>query len=123
MQRNHLPNHKGKGVVAVIHGNSTKAEESKESFHPNIVRTLQKSPKFRTLFNQLGFGLEVRRMAIESLMSIATNLGVECFTIESHTSRAYLKTTNAITFTDEDMEVEHSDHCRPFYLMATINGV
>ena len=30
---------------------------------------------------------------------------------------------NAITFTDEDMEVKHPDHCRPFYLMATINGV
>ena len=34
-----------------------------------------------------------------------------------------METTNAITFTDEDMEVEHPDHCRPFYLMATINGV
>ena len=62
-------------------------------------------------------------MAIESLISIAVNLGVECFTVESHASRAYLKTTNAITFTDEDMEVEHPDHRRPFNLMATINGV
>ena len=39
------------------------------------------------------------------------------------TSQAYLETTNSITFTDEDMEVEHLDHCKPFYLMATINGV
>ena len=31
--------------------------------------------------------------------------------------------TNAITFTNEDMEVEHPDHHRPLYLMATINGV
>ena len=34
-----------------------------------------------------------------------------------------METTNAITFIDEDMEVEHSDHRRPLYLMATINGV
>ena len=56
-------------------------------------------------------------------MSIAADLGMECFTAESHTSRAYLETTNAITFTNEDMEVEHPDHRRPLYLMATINGV
>ena len=30
---------------------------------------------------------------------------------------------NAITFTNEDMEVEHLDHHRPLYLMATINDV
>ena len=69
-------------------------------------------------------------------MSIAADSGMECFTAESHASRAYLETTNAITFTDEDMEttntitftdedmeVEHPDHYRPLYLMATINGV
>ena len=66
---------------------------------------------------------EARRIATESLMSIATDSGVEYFTTESHVSRAYLETTNAITFTDEDMEVEHLDHRRPFYLMATINGI
>jgi len=34
-----------------------------------------------------------------------------------------LEIINAITFTDEDMEVEHPNHRRFFYLMATINGV
>ena len=34
-----------------------------------------------------------------------------------------METTNAITFTDEDMEVEHPDHHMPLYLMATINSV
>ena len=66
---------------------------------------------------------EARRIATESLMSIAADSGVEYFTTESHVSRAYLETTNAITFTDEDMEVEHPDHRKPFYLMATINGI
>ena len=62
-------------------------------------------------------------MATESLISIAANSGMEYFTVESHASRAFLETTNAITFTDEDMEIEHPDHRRPLYLMAIINGV
>ena len=56
-------------------------------------------------------------------MSIAANSGVECFTAKSYASRAYLETTNAIIFTNEDIEVEHPDHRRPLYLMATINNV
>ena len=56
-------------------------------------------------------------------MSIAADSGMECFTVESHASQAFLETTNTITFTDEDMEVEHPNHRRPLYLMATINGV
>ena len=112
-----------RGGAVVIHRNLVEAEESEGSFHPSTVRTLQKNPKFRSLFNQLGFGPEARRVATKSLMSIAADLGMECFTAESHASRAFLETTNAITFTDEDREVEHPDHCRPLYLMATINGV
>ena len=34
-----------------------------------------------------------------------------------------METTNVITFTDENMEVEHPNHRRPLYLMATINSV
>ena len=56
-------------------------------------------------------------------MSIAANSGMECFTAESHASRAFLETTNAITLIDKDIEVEHQDHRRPLYLMATINDV
>jgi len=124
VQRNPLPNHKGKGVVAiVIHGNliDAETEKSEGSFHPNTIRTLQKNPKFKSLFYQLGFGPEARRIATESL--IAADSGVECFTAKSHTSQAFLETTNAITFTDEDMKVEYMDHRRPLYLIATINGV
>ena len=56
-------------------------------------------------------------------MSIAANSGMECFSAELHASRAFLQTTNAITFNDKDMEVEHPNHCKSLYLMATINGV
>ena len=87
MERNPLPKHKGKGVVAVvIHGNPAKAEELDGSFHPSTVRTLRKNLKLWSLFNQLGFGLEARRVTTESLMSIAADLGMECFTAESHAS-------------------------------------
>ena len=104
----------------VIYGNlaEVEAEELEGSFHLSIVRTFQKIPKFKSLFNQLGFGLEAIRIATESLMSIATDSGVECFTVKSHTNWAYLETTNAITFTKEDMEVEYQEHCRPFYFMV-----
>ena len=56
-------------------------------------------------------------------MSIVSNLGVEYFTAKSYASRAFLEIVNAITFTDEDMEVEYPDHQRPLYLIATINGI
>ena len=72
----------------VIHRNlaDTEAKESERSFHPNIVRTLQKNPKFRSLFNQLGFGPEARRIATKSFISIAADSGMKCFMVESHAS-------------------------------------
>uniref|UniRef100_A0A2N9FCJ7 RNA-directed DNA polymerase n=1 Tax=Fagus sylvatica TaxID=28930 RepID=A0A2N9FCJ7_FAGSY len=35
----------------------------------------------------------------------------------------FLETTNAITFTDEDMEVQYPDHRRPLYLSAVVKDV
>ena len=41
VQRNLLPNHKRKWVVAVvIHGNPAEAKEPERSFHPSTIRTL-----------------------------------------------------------------------------------
>ena len=56
-------------------------------------------------------------------MSIASDSGTHCLTAEAHASRAFLKTTNAITFIDEDMEVQHPDHSKPLYVIARINDV
>ena len=50
------------------------------------------------MFDQLGSRLEVRRIAIESLMNMAADAGIENFAIETHTSIAFLETTNIITF-------------------------
>uniref|UniRef100_A0A2N9HPJ3 Reverse transcriptase n=1 Tax=Fagus sylvatica TaxID=28930 RepID=A0A2N9HPJ3_FAGSY len=83
---------KGKAVVSVvIHGNvsDVEAEESAAA---------SSSP------------------ATEALITIAAESGATCFTAEAHASRAFLETTNAITFTDEDMEVQYPDHRRPLYL-------
>jgi hypothetical protein len=120
---------KGKAVVSVvIHGNVSdmEAEESaaaSSSLVPVAVRTLQKSPKFKSLFNQLEFGPEARNAATEALITIAAKSGAICFTAEAHASRAFLETTNAITFTDEDMEVQYPDHRRPLYLSAVVKDV
>ena len=56
-------------------------------------------------------------------MVIAADSGAHCFIAETHVSRAFLETTNTITFTDEDMEVQYPDHRHPFYLSAIINEV
>ena len=75
------------------------------------------------MFNQLGLKKKSRRTATEALVSITANSGTHCLTAEAHASRAFLKTTNAITFTDNDMEVQHPDHSRPLYVVAQINDV
>uniref|UniRef100_A0A2N9H986 Integrase catalytic domain-containing protein n=1 Tax=Fagus sylvatica TaxID=28930 RepID=A0A2N9H986_FAGSY len=115
-------------VSVVIHGNVSdmEIEESAAASYslvPATVRTLQKSPKFKSLFNQLGFGPEARNAATKALITITAESGATCFKVEAHASRAFLETTNAITFTDEDMEVQHPDHRRPLYLFAVVKDV
>jgi hypothetical protein len=127
-----FPNYKkdkNKAVVSVvIHGNVSdmEVEESaaaSSSLVPTAIRTLQKSPKFKSLFNQLGFGPEARNAVMEALITIAAESGATCFTAKAHASRAFLETTNAITFTDEDMKVQYLDHRRPLYLFTVVKDV
>uniref|UniRef100_A0A2N9I9R8 Reverse transcriptase n=1 Tax=Fagus sylvatica TaxID=28930 RepID=A0A2N9I9R8_FAGSY len=110
VHKNPFPNHrkdKGKAVVSVVIQGSTSDMEVEESavadttLTPAAVRTLQKSPKFKSLFNQLGLGPEARNAATEAIIAIAADSGATCFTAEAHASRAFLETTNAVTFTDE----------------------
>jgi hypothetical protein len=127
-----FPNYKkdkNKAMVSVvIHGSMSdmKTEESvaaSSSLVPAAIRTLQKSLKFKSLFNQLRFGPEARNAATEALITIAAKSGATCFTVEAHASCAFLETTNSITFTDEDMEVQYPDHRRPLYLSAVVKDV
>ena len=94
----------------MVHGNASDLEMDESvvansSLVPMAVRALQKSPKFKSLLNQLEFGHEARSVAIEALITIVAESGATCFTAEAHASRAFLETTKTITFTDEDMEV------------------
>ena len=108
----------------VIHvGNIEDDMSNRGELPPAAISALQRSPIVHALFSQLGFNKEVRKVATEALVSITFNSGTYCLTAEAHTSRAFLETTNAITFTDEDMEVQHPDHSKPLYVAAQINDV
>lgn len=67
--------------------------------------TLYKSPQFKNLFDQLEFTTNEWRMAIETLVSIASGVGVECHIVEAQPNRALLEDTKEITFNYEDMGV------------------
>ena len=60
---------------------------------------------------------------MEALVSIATGARVECLAVEIRADKAILQDTNEITFSDEDMQIEYSDHRRPLYLVASINQI
>ena len=90
----------------MIHtGNNEEDISNRGELPPAAVFALQRSPAFCALFNQLGFNEEARKATTEALVSIAFDSGTHCLTTEAHANRAFLETTNAITFTNEDMEV------------------
>nr|POF00014.1 hypothetical protein CFP56_55809 [Quercus suber] len=126
VQRNPLPQHHiGKATTAVLFNNGADEDEmaSSTSMPSAAISVLQRSPTFRILFNQLGLKEELRRTASEALVSIVASFGTHCLTAEAHASQAFLETTNAITFTNEDMEVKHPDHSRLLYIATQINDV
>ena len=69
------------------------------------------------------FTANERKIAIEVLLNIALGSKAGCFAIEARANRAFLKSTSAITFTNEEMEVKYLDHKRPLYLAASINQI
>uniref|UniRef100_A0A2N9IIW6 Integrase catalytic domain-containing protein n=1 Tax=Fagus sylvatica TaxID=28930 RepID=A0A2N9IIW6_FAGSY len=121
--------HKDRFVVSVvIHGSASDANmdepvAASSTMTPAAIKTLQRNPRFRSLFNQLGLNPETRTAATEAIMAIVADSEAHYFTTETHASRAFLETTNAITFTNEDIEVQYPDHRCPLYLLATINEV
>ena len=128
VQQNPLPNHsKDRGVVFVfIHAGIDDADEELEeslSTNPTTIKTLQRSPKFRFLFNQLGLGPDARKAATKAIVNIATGSRSQRYTAEAHASRAFLETTNAVTFINEDMEAQYPNHRRSLYLAAILNDV
>ncbi len=79
----------GRGATAVvIYGNVADLDMDKEEAAPleSTIMALQKSPKFRSLFDQLGLGAEARKMATGMLVSIAAESGAQCFIAKAHAS-------------------------------------
>uniref|UniRef100_A0A2N9IS56 RNA-directed DNA polymerase n=1 Tax=Fagus sylvatica TaxID=28930 RepID=A0A2N9IS56_FAGSY len=113
-------------VLTVSTVNSKRRKSNERSFDeapPPPSRLCRGIPGFGLSSIKLGLNPEARTAATEAIMAIAADSGAHCFTAETHASRAFLETTNAVTFTDEDMEVQYPDHRRPLYLSATINEV
>ena len=99
----------------VIHGsasdiNMDEFAATNSAMTPAAIKVLQKNLKFQSLFNQLGLSPKARTAAPEVIMSIGVESRTHCFTVEAHASHAFLETTNAITFTNEDMDVLYLDH-------------
>ncbi len=67
--------HKDRAVVSVvIHGSASDADmdepvAANSVMTPAAIKTLQRNPKFRSLFNQLGLNPEARIAAIEAIMA------------------------------------------------------
>ena len=87
------------------------------------ITTSQKSSKFKNLFNQLGLMMKEQKIAIEALVCMASEAGIECLTAEVIDNRVLLQESSEITFSDEDMEMRYPDHKRPLYLIASINQI
>ena len=124
VQRNPLPNHKGKGVAAmVICANPGEDEKENPTLPAAAITTLQQSSKFKNLFNQLGLTAKERKIAMKALVSFTSGARVECLAAEIPDDRALLQESTKITFSDEDMEIGYPNHKRPLYLAASINQI
>ncbi|GKV13633.1 hypothetical protein SLEP1_g24621 [Rubroshorea leprosula] len=64
-----------------------------------------------------------RQRATEAILFIANEARGEGLNVEAHASRAYLESSNAVTFIDKDMEAPYPDHRKPLYLSTQINSV
>ena len=126
VQRNPFPQHdRGKGMIVVVKhaGDEEGNPMISATLTPAAIKTLQRSPTFRSLFNQLGLTPEDRTVATEAIIGIASSSESHCFTTEAHASQTFLEMINAVTFINEDMEVQYIDHKRPLYVSTMINEV
>ena len=124
VQRNSFPNHKGKGVAAVvICADPGEDVEENPALPAAAITTLQQSSKFKILFDQLGLTTKERKIVTEALVSITSGAGIECLSAEIPKDRALLQESTEITFSDEDMKVGYPDHRRPLHLVASINQI
>ena len=124
VQRNPLPNHKEKGIAAVvIYAGLGKDEEVNLALPSTTITTLQKSSKFKILFDQPGLTAKEWKIATKALVSIASRARIECLSAKVANDRTFLQKLSEITFNNQDMEVGYPYHKRPLYLAAPINQI
>ena len=97
-------------AAVVICADLGEDEEERPTLLAAASTTLQKSSKFKNLFNRLELTVNKQRIATEALVSIASGARVECLSVEAIVDKAFLQYTNEITFSDEDIKVGYSDH-------------
>ena len=110
-------------AAVIICAEPKEDKEERPALPATAITTLQKSSRFKSLFDQLELIVNKQRIATEALVSIASRAGVECLSVKARADKAFLQDTTEITFSDEDMEVGYSDHRRPLYLVAFINQI
>ena len=77
-------------VLIVIHGSASDADmdepvAASSTMTPAAIKTLQRNPRFRSLFNQLGLNPETCTAATEAIMAIAADSEAHCFTTDCWT--------------------------------------
>ena len=107
----------------VICANPAEDEEENPSLPAVAITTLQRSSKFKNLFDQLGLMAKERKIATEALVNITSGARTECLSVEVADDRDLLQELSEITFSNEDMKMGYPDHRRPFYLAASINQI
>ena len=72
-------------------------EEENPALPAAAITTLQRSYKFKILFDQLGLTAKERKIATEALVSIASGVGVECLSAKIPDDRALLLRSLLVT--------------------------
>ena len=97
MQRNSFPNHKGKDVATVvIFTDLGEDEEESPTLLTVAITTLQKSSKFKNLFDQLRLTMKERKIATKAPVSIVLGARIECLTAEVADDRALLQESGGL---------------------------
>ena len=69
------------------------------------IHAFQDNTKFKSLFDQLVYNPKAHVVAIKALIRVFAWYGPEYYTTKTEVNQAYLKSTNTIIFSDEDIEV------------------
>ena len=74
----------------MICADSGEDEEESPALPAAAITTLQKSSKFKNLFDQLRLTVKERRIATKALVSIASGTRIKCLVVEVTNDRALL---------------------------------